>query len=346
MFLRLKLLATYFLSKKKKMPQFDKTNKKIIVALAANYGNLGDVAITYAQKQFLKKNFPEYDVIEFEISNTFTGMKSLKPYIRQDDIITIVGGGNFGDVYDDIEFARQFIIYSFPKNKIVIFPQTIVFSKTLLGRLRLLLAKAIYNSHKDLTIFVREAFSYEKYSSVFRRIEKAPDIVMSMDYVEPDGLERDGIVVCFRDDKENGVDMYVKDLLVSEIRKQYCVQTKDTHVGNKNNLRELYLELHNLIGIFQKSRVVVTDRLHGMILSYITHTPCVALCGGNKKILGCYQWIAESNYVRLIESDICADNLETVLQEIDRLYKVKTEEKQCVNLDHQFDGIQKAIAER
>lgn len=345
MFLRLKLLATYFLSKKKKMPQFEKTNKKIIVALAANYGNLGDVAITYAQKQFLKKNFPEYDVIEFEISNTFAGLKSLKPYIRQDDIITIVGGGNFGDLYDDIEFARQFIIYSFPKNKIVIFPQTIVFSKTLLGRLRLLWARILYNAHNDLTIFVREEFSYERYSSVFRRIEKVPDIVMSMDYAEPDGLERDGITVCFRDDKENGVDMAVKGRLVSEIRRNYPVQIKDTHVGNQNDLQKLYTELHNLIGIFQKSRVVVTDRLHGMILSYVTHTPCVALCGGNQKILGCYQWIAESNYVRLIELDICAENLETVLREIDTLYKMKTEEKQCADLDNEFDGIRKIIEE-
>ena len=344
MFLRQKLLAVYFLSKKKKMPQFDKTNKKIIVALAANYGNLGDVAITYAQKQFLKKNFPEYDVIEFEISNTFTGMKSLKPYIRQDDIITIVGGGNFGDLYDDIEFARQFIVHSFPKNKIVIFPQTITFSKSLLGQMRLLWAKILYNRHKDLTIFVREEFSYEKYSSVFRRIEKAPDIVMSLDYAEPEGLERIGVTVCFRDDKENGVDIYVKDLLVSEIRKNYSVGMKDTHVGNKNNMQELYAELNNLIEIFQKSRVVVTDRLHGMILSYITHTPCVALCGGNKKILGCYQWIAELNYVRLIETDICANNLDTVFREIDALYRMKTEDKNCTDLTNKFGVIQKQIA--
>lgn len=344
MFLRLKLLTTYFLSKKKKMAQFDNPNKKIVIALAANYGNLGDVAITYAQKQFLKKNFPEYDVIEFEISNTFTGMKSLKQYIRQDDMITIVGGGNLGDLYDDIEFARQFIIRNFPKNKIVIFPQTIVFSKTLSGRLRLLWAKAIYNSHKDLTLFVREQFSFEQYRSVFRRIEKAPDIVMSMDYAEPEGVERDGITVCFRDDKENGVDMVVKDRLVSEIQRNYPVQMKDTHVGNQNNLQKLYAELHNLISIFQKSRVVITDRLHGMILSYITHTPCVALCGGNKKILGCYQWIAESNYVRLIESDVNEDSLETVLREIDTLYKMKKEEKQCADLTNKFGVIQKQIA--
>ena len=344
MFLRLKLLATYFLSRRKRMPQFDNPNKKIIVALAANYGNLGDVAITYAQRQFLQKNFPEYDVIEFEITNTFTGMKSLKQYIRQEDIITIVGGGNFGDLYDDIEFARQFIIRNFPKNKIVIFPQTITFSKSLSGRLRLLWAKILYNTHKDLTIFVREEFSYEEYRSVFKKIEKAPDIVMSMDYAEPDGFEREGVTVCFRDDKENGVDMYVKDLLVSEISKQCCVQIKDTHVGNKNNLQELYAELHNLIEIFQKSRVVVTDRLHGMILSYITHTPCVALCGGSQKISGCYQWIAESNYVKLIEADICADNLETVLREIDTLYRMKTEEKQFVDLENKLEGIVKRIA--
>lgn len=336
------MLATYFLSRTTKMPQYNTPNKKIIIALAANYGNLGDVAITYAQKWFLEKIFPEYNVIEFEISKTFNGMKSLKQYIHEDDIITIVGGGNLGDLYDDIEFARQFMIVNFPKNKIVIFPQTIAFSESLLGQLRLLWAKVLYNAHKDLTVFVREDFSYKEYHSVFRRIEKAPDIVMSMDYEEPDGLERDGVTVCFRDDKENGIAMHIKDLLISEIRKQYHVQIKDTHVGNKNDLKELYTELHKLIGSFQRSRVVVTDRLHGMILSYITHTPCIALCGGNKKILGCYQWIAGANYVRLIEADICSDNLDEVLQEIKMLYYME-EEKNCVSLKHKFNKLLQAI---
>lgn len=344
MILKLKLLATYFFSRKKKMPQFAISNKKIVIALAANYGNLGDVAITYAQKQFLKKNFPEYDVIEFEISKTFTWMKSLKPYIHQDDIITIVGGGNLGDLYDDIEFARQFIIFNFPKNKIVIFPQTITFSKTLLGHIRLLWAKILYNAHKDLTIFVRESFSYEEYYTHFKRIEKAPDIVMSMDYAEPVGLKRDGITICFRDDKENGVNIHVKNRLVSEIKKRYSVRIQDTHVGIQNDLQKLYADLQNLITIFQKSRVVVTDRLHGMILSYITHTPCVALCGGNKKILGCYQWIEKSNYIQLIESDIDFRNMEEVLQKIKVLYNMKANEKRCANLKDKFDEIPKIIS--
>lgn len=60
-------------------------------------------------------------------------MKSLKSIIDPNDIITIVGGGNTGDMYDDIEFCRQFIIKQFPNNKIVCFPQTIDFSETSIG---------------------------------------------------------------------------------------------------------------------------------------------------------------------------------------------------------------------
>ena len=48
-------------------------------------------------------------------------LKSLKGSINSEDIITIVGGGNIGDMYDDIEYCRQFIIKQFPNNKIVIF---------------------------------------------------------------------------------------------------------------------------------------------------------------------------------------------------------------------------------
>lgn len=343
MFLRLKLLATFFLSKKKKLLSFDTHKKKIVIALAANYGNLGDVAITFAQKEFLKTNFPEYEVIEFEISRTFGEMRSLKKYIQKDDIITIVGGGNLGDLYDDIEFARQFFIRCFPKNQIIIFPQTITFSKSILGRLRLLEAKSIYNKHKDLTIFVRERFSYEEYKKIFKKIELVPDIVLSLDCLETENRNRSGVIVCFRNDKENGVSKSVKDVLIAKIQKKYTVLIRDTHIGIHSDLKRLYIELQELIKTFQKSRVIVTDRLHGMILSYITHTPCVVFCGGNKKIQGCYEWISASNYVKLIENDICKDDINAILREIDKFYYMKEEEKRGVYLKNNFNRIKEAI---
>ena len=46
--------------------------QKIIVALAADYGNLGDIAITFAQEAFLRTCYPDYEIVDFPISSTFT----------------------------------------------------------------------------------------------------------------------------------------------------------------------------------------------------------------------------------------------------------------------------------
>ena len=77
--IRKKLFLKWLLSKPDdEYSQFDNDKQKIIVALAADYGNLGDVAITYAQTKFFKEQFPESEIIDFPISKTFTKMKSLK----------------------------------------------------------------------------------------------------------------------------------------------------------------------------------------------------------------------------------------------------------------------------
>lgn len=136
---------------------------RIIVALVADYGNLGDVAITFAQKQFLEELFPGREVILFPISGTFSKMKELKCQVRDDDIVTIVGGGNMGDLYDDIEFCRQFVIQRFKKKPIILFPQTIDYSDTADGRRMLRKAVRSYGKHRNLTVFVREEISYQKY---------------------------------------------------------------------------------------------------------------------------------------------------------------------------------------
>lgn len=331
--LRLKLYLSYLKSKPEKS-NINKNRKKIIIALAANYGNLGDVAITYAQKEFLKKYFPKYDIIEFKITDTFSKMKSLKSIVNNDDIITVVGGGNFGDLYDDIEFCRQFIVSSFPSNKIVIFPQTIYFSDSSKGRKKLSQSRHIYNRHKDLTIFVREKYSFEKYERYFpNKMILVPDIVLSQ-FFPDNGNERSGITVCFRSDKEDLLGKEYKYSIIRLLQNIEKVNSRDTHVGKANNLDDLYKELFILVDDFRHSSVVVTDRLHGMILCYITQTPCVAIAGGNKKIVGCYEWISKSNYIELIDD---------ALDEKDILFKVnnllKLEEKNSVSLDSYFKPI-------
>lgn len=295
----------------------DSEKKKIIVGLAADYKNLGDVAITYAQTQFLKESFPEYQVIDFPISQTFKHYKDLKALINPDDIITTVGGGNTGDLYDSAEHARQFLIRKFPNNKIVSFPQTVDFSQTNFGKHMLNKAKRVYRSHKNLILIAREVKSFKFYQEHFSNNKSYlfPDIVLYLD--ESNSLvKREGITLTFRSDKEKSIKEKEVDVLVDNLSARYRnVRFRDTHVDHQfESIKERENSLQEIWDVFRSSSVVITDRLHGMIFSAITNTPCIAINNSNKKVQRVYEkWLVNHTYITMIdkfESDKILDILD------------------------------------
>ena len=312
-----------------------KGKKKVIVTLGADYGNLGDVAITYAQKEYLKNKYPDYEVIELPISKTFTHLKALKKVCSSEDIITTIGGGNMGDLYGDLEYSRQFIIKKFPKNKIISFPQTIDFSETKEGNKKLKRAIKVYSHHKNLTIVARENLSYEIMKKVYSKnnVVLSPDIVMSLNMIDPQ-FEREGITICLRDDKEKLIDSKKQSELISKLENTYSnVQYYDTHIGI-NHIKDPQREeeLLKIWMAFKKSKVVITDRLHGMIFCYITKTPCVVLPNNNHKVKGCFDWIKDCGYIKLCEHN----NTNQIIDSIKKMYSLKEEEKREVNLNPHF----------
>ncbi len=308
----------------KYIDKYKRDDKKIIIALAANYGNLGDVAITYAQKSFLEKNFPDCKIIEIPIDKTYENIKSLKKIINEDDVITIIGGGNFGDIYLDIEKCRQFFIKQFPKNKIVCFPQTIDFSKNIRGEKELRKAIKIYGHHRNLVLFARERKSYEIMKNNFKKnkIFLVPDIVLSLNKQLPKE-KRKYITLCFRNDKENKIDQNEKNKLIADLKEKYKKQVieKDTHVGNikiEQEDREKYL--NDIWDTFRKSKVVLTDRLHGMIFSVITGTPCIAFQNSNGKIQQTYEaWLKDIPEIQMISQEFSCEDIERKIH--DKLQK-------------------------
>lgn len=298
--LQLKCYFKYLLGNKKSWKDFvehiDKNKRKIVVALAADYGNLGDVAITLAQEDFLRKNFPEYQIIDFPIAMTYTHMKSLKKIVKEDDIITLVGGGNMGDLYDDIEGCRQFVIHQFPKNKIISFPQTICFeNETKLNR-----CIRSYSSHQRLTLVARESFSYELMKQYFKKAEilLTPDIVLSMKRSES-FVKREGMYVILRDDKESVLTENVKIQLEEMLVKEYGAKFIDTVIEtDRMPLRTRCDRLESLLTVIERSSIIITNRLHGMIFCAITGTPCIVLPIKGNKITGVMEWISNLNFIK------------------------------------------------
>ena len=283
--------------------------KKCLVMLAADYGNLGDVAITYAQEKFLREQLPGYEIVDVPISSTLLDLNAWRDVCTTDDIITVVGGGNMTDLYFDIELLRQMAIEAFPNNRVILFPQTMFFSETPAGRYMRKRAKKVYSGHNNLTISSRERLSFLAMKEMIPNSLFMPDIVMTLDEREP-AVERKGITLCLRQDKESKVTDDFKSELEEELLKNHKLTHYDTHIGrDRLTLKDREEELHKIWSQFRSSEWVVTDRLHGMIFAFITGTPCIVLPNNNYKIEGCYSWIKECGYIHYIDNHTTIDDV-------------------------------------
>ena len=299
-----------------KAPDIQKN--RIFIFLAADYGNLGDVAITYAQHKFLNKYFPDYVVTEIPISTTLKGITFVKKIIKPNDVITTVGGGNMGDLYDSIELYRRLVISNFHSNKIISFPQTIDFRDNTSGIKALNKTIKTYSKHPNLTLVAREHKSFDYYNSHFPKnnIVLTPDIVLSQNQAVPQ-IVRKGAIVCLRDDKEKKLTNDQEVKLVAVLKNEFSsVIYRDTHVGGMGlSLKYRVNSLKLIWADFKKAELVITDRLHGMIFCYITGTPALVFLNNNHKVKSSYFWINNAPHIKLVE-DLSEDAIKQALKEI------------------------------
>ncbi len=279
--------------------------KRIFYLDAPDYSNLGDQAIALAIKEFSQRLFPEYEFVEVLQKDVASYSKSLKNEIHRDDIIFLTGGGNMGDIYRIYEATRRYIIKRFPKNKIIVFPQTIDYSKTFWGRMSCNYSKRVYRKHKRLTLLAREKKSFKLMKQLYgeERVFLCPDIVLSMN---PTCIksEQEKVGLCLRDDCESVLSEQDKECLSTYLRKEKMsfksISTIATveHISGENRKGLVEEKLRE----FASMRFVITDRLHAMLFCAITNTPCVALANSNGKVRGVYDWIKKYENITFLEN--------------------------------------------
>ncbi|SLL33526.1 polysaccharide pyruvyl transferase [Mycobacteroides abscessus subsp. abscessus] len=329
---------------KKNNRNIERDKPKIFVALAADYGNLGDVAITTAQITFLQDLFPNYNIITVYINELYEKLFTIRKLVTSNDIITIIGGGNMGNMYEGFEENRRNIVELFPNNKIISFPQTIDFEMNKKGEKSLGKSIKVYSKHDNLHIFAREVKSYEIMKKQFKnnKVYLVPDIVLYLSKEEPK-LMREGILLCLRNDGEKKLSSTDKDNLITKINNSYSsVGFYDTHIGDENYKKEnANQELEKIWNAFKSSRLVITDRLHGMIFCAITQTPCLVLPNSNHKIAGTYsKWLSKLEYIKFVES--YDENL--ILNLVRELYELNLNTSR-ISLSHEFFSLKSVLKE-
>lgn len=284
-------------------------NKKRIYFLdSPNYANLGDQAIALAIEKYAKSYFNEYDFIEIQQDDLAVYSKCLKQIIKSEDIIFLTGGGNMGNIYPIYEAARRFVIKNFPNNKIIVFPQTIDYTYDTFGSLSIKKSQSIYNKHKNLTLMAREKNSYKKMKELYLncKVLLMPDIVLTLDFDNSD-IVRQNIGICLRGDKESLLTNENKDYIISQLNalnltyEKVTTSTDICKITNQNRSEIVWNKLENIA----KYKLLITDRLHGMIFAAITNTPCIVFDNTNRKVSGVYKWLEKYEYIKFIKEIDC-----------------------------------------
>lgn len=115
--------------------------------------NVGDLLILLGAMDFFEAN---RNVIAAASCVFDTGTRALEA-MEAADVIACHGGGNFGDIYPRHQMLRETIVKAFPHKPIVIMPQSISFG----SEAALKQSAAIFRRHPDVTLFVRDAPSFE-----------------------------------------------------------------------------------------------------------------------------------------------------------------------------------------
>ena len=283
-----------------------KTNKnKIYVFLAADYNNLGDIAITEAQIEYLDKiTSKKYEVVRVPLYGTFAQIKKIKKQVTNKDIITLIGGGNSGDLYPEIEIARIEIINTFRNNLIISFPQSVLYYDNSLLKRKFIKA---CRKHSNIHFAARESLSLSRYKKMNISAILVPDIVFS--YNANKNLlpgKRSGISIVMRNDIEKSIDRSIGKAIVN-ICSNYDKVYYDDTCDIKYDAVKYKTILDSYVKKISTRKLIITDRLHGMIMSYITKTPCIVFDNNNHKIKYTYNdWLKNGqNFIILLEqSDI------------------------------------------
>ena len=296
------------LRKIKEALQYNKTkitSKKVIYLIGTeDFWNLGDHHIAISELEYLQSICPEYTIIEIPASYYFALNRLLPFVIRKKALICLHGGGNIGNYYMLAEHIRRDIMKRFRNNEKLIFPQTIHYDGSDGGRAELEKDQGSIMKTKNLTLCVRESYSYELAKQYFDcKVVLTPDIVLFSNYTDQYQYERKGAILLLRNDLE-GVISGPDKQFIKEVVQQYTSQLRinDTQLIMDIKAEDRRAVMDAFIRKIAKAEFVITDRLHGMVFCAITNTPCIVLPNYNHKVEGVYDWISGLDYIIMIKT--------------------------------------------
>ena len=281
-----------------------------------DHGNLGDHQIVVSMKEFLLDLLPDIVIHEIPLEKYFARKKYLMDSILTDDILLFCGGGNLGTLWPRSEVLRRDAFLTWPENPKIVFPQSAFFADDEAGQKGLIESQKIYSDDKNAILALRDEVSYafakERFSC---DMFLTPDMVLYSKYQKPKNVKREGCLFLMRQDKERALTdeafSQIKRIVQDRFSKLVIGDTVMEKPVNQCDREHVLVEMFAQIA---SSRMVITDRLHGMVFSAITGTPCIVLPNNHHKVEGVMKWVADLPYIRFIHT---VDELKSAIDSLD-----------------------------
>lgn len=292
-----------------------KKQKKIVIIGAADYENLGDHAIAHAQYQFINDLNLGYPIYEIP---SRTPVRHIKSMINSNDILVFTGGGNLGTKYGFLQDIFLPIIKKYPNNRKIFMPQSYTFAEDTSSNLMNKIKSAFAKSGHNLTITAREPKSYELFKKTFpdNQIIETPDIVLSLQLDQDENKDANGILMLMRNDGEKVLSFEFEKSLIESLEKTYSVTVPDKELEQDVHPQHRLGALFEHWNEVKNHKLVITDKLHGMIIAQIMGVPCIVFDNYNSKIkMTCEKWLSDRDSICFIDPRKPLD-METIIKQV------------------------------
>ena len=166
-----------------------------------------------------------------------------------------------------------------------------------------------------------------------------PDIVFSHEEINSQLGKRNGVGLLLRNDEEkNPISKKIPSLLKVLNNNDIKIDTSDMTVPSFDK-RDIRKYINTKLQFAKTKKLIITDRLHGMILCYITNTPCIVFPNCNHKISETYSnWLeGNQNFIHLVDKK----NIDSFESKAKELFSIKKIVKKP--LDNEFSPLIDAI---
>lgn len=133
------------------------------------YTNIGDVLIWQGTEELLKH--VRHKCI---YKTSYDNYK--KRHFKDDCVILMQGGGNFGDLWRIHQEFRLNIVEEYPTNRIVVLPQSVCYEDNKMFENDM----SILRKHHKLTVFVRDMASYNMLKNELADVRLVPDMAFML----------------------------------------------------------------------------------------------------------------------------------------------------------------------